>query len=248
MTSPKSRAARHDPESAQEGVASVERALTVLGAFDVQTKAVGLAMLAERTGLAKSTLLRLIASLMGRGYLRATPDGRYQLGPAVLQLAAVYQGTVQPEDVIRPALERLMRSSGESASFNVREADVQVCLYRVDSMHALRDHVRVGQCFALNRGAPALVLRAFSGEPGAQLDRVRKQVVVATHGEQFPGTSGIAAPVFSANQALAGAVILSGPTSRFGQKAVAKMQALLLDAGAALTAQLGGNPLAFRYR
>ena len=232
----------------QDGVAAVERALSVLDVFDPEVKAVGLTALAERSGLSKSTALRLVSSLMQRGYVRATPDGRYQLGPAVLRLAAVYQRTVQPDDVIRPVLEELVARSGESASFNVREGDIYICLYRADSRHALRDHIRPGQSFSMDRGATALVLRAGSGEPGPACDDARASVVVMRHGEMFEGMSGIVAPVYGMNQALAGALLLSGPTSRFDEKAVAKMESLLLEAGASLTSLLGGNPLPFELR
>ena len=234
--------------SAPEGVAAVERALSVLDAFDSELKTMGLTALAERSGLSKSTALRLVSSLMQRGYVRATPDGRYQLGPAVLRLAAVYQRTVQPDDVIRPVLEELAARSGESASFNVREADVYMCLYRVDSRHALRDHIRPGQSFPMDRGATALALRAGSGEAGPACDDARASVTVTRHGEMFEGMSGVAAPVYGMNQALAGALLLSGPTSRFDEKAVAKMESLLLEAGASLTSLLGGNPLPFELR
>lgn len=229
-------------DSASEGVASVERALVLLASFEAGTRSSSLAALAERSRLPKSTVLRLVASLISHGYIRVTPDGGYRLGPAVLHLADVYQKTVQPEDVIRPVLQRLAETSGESASLNVRDGDMQVCLYRVDSVHALRDHIRAGQCFALDRGCSAMVLRAASGEAGARFDRIRSKVAISTRGEMFSGTSGIAVPVFELNQALIGALILSGPTSRFTAKAVARMTALLLDAGALLTQELGGNP------
>ncbi len=236
------------PEDAPEGVASVERALCLLGAFDAQTRSVGLTELAERVGLPKSTVLRLMGSLVAYGYVRMTPDGRYQLGPSVLRLAAVYQKTVQPEDVIRPVLERLSATSGESASLNIREGELQVCLYRIDSAHALRDHIRAGECFPLDRGCSAQVLRAASGEAGARFDRIRAEVAVATHGELFPGTSGVAVPVFGMNQVPVGALILSGPTSRFTDQAVTRMKKLLVEAGASLTRQLGGNPAALQVR
>ncbi|MBN9461097.1 MAG: IclR family transcriptional regulator [Burkholderiales bacterium] len=232
----------------EDGVAAVDRALRVLDAFDPEAKALGLTALAERAGLSKSTVLRLACSLMQRGYVRALPDGRYQLGPAVLRLAAVYQKMVQPEDVIRPMLETLVAESGESASFNVREGDVYVCLYRVDSKHALRDHIRPGQCFPLDRGATALVLRAGSGETGREYDDARARVTVVRHGELFEEMSGIAVPVFGMNQALAGAILLSGPTSRFTARAVARMESLLREAGATLTTHLGGSPLPFQLR
>lgn len=236
------------PQSGGDTVGAADRALQILDAFGPDDRSLGLSTLAERTGLPKSTVLRLVGTLMNRSYIRATSDGQYRLGPAVLRLMDTYQCTVQPIDIIRPTLEALMDESGESASFNVREGDLQVCLYRVDSRHALRDHVRIGQVFPLAHGCAGHVLRAFSGEQGPSLEETRQRVVVTTHGEQFPGTSGMAVPVFSFNQSLAGAMILSGPTSRFDDETVRRMESLLLKAGASLTRELGGNPLLFDIR
>ena len=50
-------------------VAAVERALEVLQAFRVQDASLTLADLEERTGLYKSTILRLAATLENFGYL-----------------------------------------------------------------------------------------------------------------------------------------------------------------------------------
>jgi DNA-binding IclR family transcriptional regulator len=244
------RSSRHAAEPGNSEAISggaLDRALKLLDAFDTDERAIGLAALAERSQLPKSTLLRLIGTLLARGFLRMLPDGRYQLGPAVLRLAAVYQRTFHPGDVILPVLSHLVEVSGESASLNVREGDAQVCLYRVDTPHALREHVRVGQSFPLDVGCAAVVIRAFSGESGARLEAIRMRVVVTTHGERFPGTSGIAVPVFGMSQALVGAMVLSGPTTRFSKPAVARMERALLSAGARLTSELGGNPIVYSH-
>lgn len=245
LTSRKQSAAGVPDSAAQEGVAAVDKALVVLEAFDASQPALGLSALAQRTGLAKATLLRLIATLVSRAYLRGTADGRYQLGSAILQRAAVYQQTVQPEHLIRPILEELVDATGETASLNVREGDVQLRLYGVDSPNPLRDHIRIGQCFPVDRGCSSHVLKAFSGAAGPDCDQVRSRVVVTTHGEQFSDISGIAAPVFGLNQALVGALVLSGPTARFTDSAVPTLESLVLAASARLTVELGGNPSLF---
>lgn len=246
MTRQSRRSTNADSSKTASGGA-LDRALKLLDAFDTNERAIGLAALAERSQLPKSTLLRLVGTMLSHGFIRVLPDGRYQLGPAVLRLSAVYQRTFHQEDVILPVLRNLVELSGESASLNVREDNAQVCLYRVDSPHALRDHVRVGQSFALDVGCAAVVIRAFSGESGARSEAARKRVVVTTHGERFPGTSGIAVPVFGINQALVGAMILSGPTTRFSKEAVARMERALLSAGERLTSELGGNPMVYAH-
>lgn len=75
---------------ASPGVAAVDRALTILSAFDGEPNALTLAALSRRTGFYKSTLLRLIASLQAHGYVLQLPDGRYHLGPTPFRLGAVY--------------------------------------------------------------------------------------------------------------------------------------------------------------
>ena len=64
------------------GVAAVDRALSILAAFEDGNRQLELAELARRTGLYKSTLLRLAVSLERGGMLRRGADGAFQIGRA----------------------------------------------------------------------------------------------------------------------------------------------------------------------
>jgi len=90
------------------GVAAVDRALTILAAFEGESEAMTLAALARRTGLYKSTLLRLMTSLQQFGYLLQLRDGRYQLGPMPFRLGAVYQRANRLHDRVVPVLRQLV--------------------------------------------------------------------------------------------------------------------------------------------
>ena len=68
-----------------DGVAAVDRALAVLQAFKAETHVMALSELATITGLYRSTILRLVNSLLGGGFLERLPDGRYQVGSAPSQ-------------------------------------------------------------------------------------------------------------------------------------------------------------------
>ena len=59
----------------QGGVAAVDRAFAILAAFGPQDRSMTLAELGRRTGLYKSTILRLIESIERAGFLRRTDDG-----------------------------------------------------------------------------------------------------------------------------------------------------------------------------
>jgi DNA-binding IclR family transcriptional regulator len=234
----------------KDTVAAVDRAVQILAAFSREKPVLGLAQLAEETGLYKSTLLRLIASLINGHFLKQREDGKYQIGPASLHLAAIYQRAIQPVELIFPLLREMVSATGESASFNIREGDFRVCLYRENSPNPIRDSVRVGDFLALDRGSGGKVLLAFSGEPGPVYDEIRERIVFCTIGERFPDTAAVACPVFQNGQQMAGCLTLSGPKTRFTEEAVAAMSVVLLKAAAELTHSLGGDngPLLKRER
>ena len=129
--------------------------------------ALTLAELAARTGLYKSTLLRLAGSLIQHRLLLRLDDGRYQLGSATFMLGALYQRSLNLGDILVPLMRELAEISGESVSFYVRDEAVRVCLHRVDSTHAVRFHVREGDVLPLESGSGGLALLAFGGKPGA---------------------------------------------------------------------------------
>ncbi|WP_257125717.1 IclR family transcriptional regulator [Pandoraea sputorum] len=135
------------------GVAVIDRACAILFAFKPDDSALTLAELAARTGLYKSTLLRLAGALIQHRMLMRLDDGRYQLGPATFMLGALYQRSLNLGDILLPLMRELADVSGESVSFYVRDDAVRVCLHRVDSTHAVRFHVREGDVLPLEHGS-----------------------------------------------------------------------------------------------
>ena len=83
-------------KSPPKGVSAAERALAVLTAFRRGDGALSLAELAERTGLLKSTILRLAQSLQHYHLLARLPDGSYRLDAETLRLGTAYQQGIPP--------------------------------------------------------------------------------------------------------------------------------------------------------
>jgi DNA-binding IclR family transcriptional regulator len=223
------------------GVAAVQRALALLDAFGEQDRALTLAQLAARTGFYKSTILRLAASLEQRGYLVRLPDRGWRLGPAVSRLGAAYQAAFDLGDLVEPALQRLVRDTGETAAFHVRDGKARVSLYRVESPQRIRDHVRPGEHLPRERGAGGRVLLAFSGAKGAEYDRIRRTLSFHSFGDRVRELGGLSVPGFGVGQRLAGALTVSAPLSRFDRRAAARIEPLVRAEAAALTRLLGGD-------
>jgi DNA-binding IclR family transcriptional regulator len=229
--------------AAHAGVAALERGLALLDAFSGGAGTLTLAELAAATGLYKSTILRLSASLLRQGFLLRLEDGRYRLGPAVFQLGRRYQQSFRLGDVVVPVLRELVGRSGETASFYVREADRDTCLFRIESPRHIRDAgVAEGDSFPIDSSAGSRVLSAFLGARGPQHDAVRRElVVVARRSKRVAGAGAVICPVFGLDQALVGTLVLSGPEERFSDVAATSMKAVILEQAAALTKTLGGD-------
>lgn len=225
----------------ERGVAAVDRALSILSAFTEGEVALTLAALAERTGLYKSTLLRLAASLERAGYLRRLDDGRFTLGPALLQLGELYQASFNLADYVMPTLHSLVARTGESASLYVREDKVRICLFRVNSLaHRVLHYVTPGTQLSLHTGAAGRILVAYTeADQEAKANR-EKPLLHVSATDRKSETAAIASPVFSAMQGFVGALSVAGPKNRFTDEAVSAMSDILLQEAENLTRALGG--------
>ncbi len=225
-----------DEDAAEGGVATIDRALSILGAFTAAQPTPTLAEIAAHTRITKSTVLRMLASLQHAGLVLRLPDGRHALGATVERLQRVRAASVSVEALVMPVLLDLAAATGESASYYVRHGDQRLCLFRVDSPRPVRDHLQVGALLPLNRGAAGRVLLAFSGAKGAPYAGIRRAGVVMLAGDRDAEIAGVAAPVFDATRGLAGALTLSMPVQRL----VPSMAAPVKDAAFRLTRLLGG--------
>jgi len=222
--------------AAPGGVASVDRALSLLGAFTLDEPMLSLSDLSERTKQYKSTVLRLLASLEHARLVYHHADGRFGLGSAISRLHAVHAASFSIGEFVLPALRELVASTRESASFHVPQGNRDLCLYRIDSPQPLRDHGRPGDLLPLNRGFGGRVMAAMSGLRGVQHAKIRNELLLLAVDDVDPEVAGAAAPVFDAAAALAGVVVLTMPSTRLA----ASHGPLVQACAAALTAQFGG--------
>ena len=212
-----------DLHAAPGGTAAVDRALTLLAAFQAGDRALTLGQLAERTGLYKSTVLRLLASLEHARLIQKREDGGYTLGAEIARLHGVYAASFSLEQVVLPVLRALVAATGESAAYHVPQGTSRLCLYRVDSPHPIRDHIRAGDLLPADRGSGGRVLTAFSSAAATVADagerklheHIRQQGYYSASGDRLADVAGISAPVFRTDGQLAAAVTLTMPANRY---------------------------------
>lgn len=221
------------------GVNAVDRAMRILAAFTRQDTQMSLHELAARTGYYKSTLLRLLQSLEAARLVQRRPDKTYVLGTEVMRLWTVFQRGFRLADRIRPVLEKLVERTGESCSFFQAQGNQRICMVRENSPRTIRDHAMEGDLLPM-RGAAGKVLVDFAGiRPEAIPEKLWRGLPYVTFGEVDREMAGIAAPVFSADSALLGAISLSGPAHRFTTPAVARFKPFVMESARDLSLALG---------
>jgi DNA-binding IclR family transcriptional regulator len=223
---------------AVKGVSAAERALVVLTAFRRGDGALSLAELARRTGLVKSTIMRLAVSLERYRLLARLPDGTYRLDAESLRLGTAYQQAFDLSDHVMPVLNELAAKTGETASFYVSHGDVRLCLFRVESANRIRMHVQPGDTRPMDKSAIAQVLRRYANT----LPQPDDELPLFSSGMTDPHAASLAMPVFGIGETLIGALSISGPVSRLTPAHAEQLKGPLAEMAYKLTAECGGAP------
>jgi DNA-binding IclR family transcriptional regulator len=261
---PKSPAVRRMTGSGRPKVQSVDRTLDVLEALATRRGASGISELSQLVGLHVSTVHRLLATLVDRGYVRQDPDSsRYHLGSRIFTLANAADLHLDLRLVARPYLERLMRNSGETANLVTCTENEVVYLDQVASLHLVKMFTTPGLRAPLYCTGTGKAFLAFKGtafaEPvlaapmrrytprtivtraalEAELATIRKQGFSIDNEEMEEGVRCLAVPIFDRHSECIGAMSVSGPITRMTPERVAKLSHVAKQIALDCSHQLG---------
>ena len=118
----------------KSGVQSVERIFQLIEHLAAHPTGVSLQRLAEETGLAKSTVHRLLASLVGLGYVvQDEENGHYRLTLKMFELSSGIVDSMDIMGVAKAHLERLSQRTGEAVHLVIRDGRDIVYIYKTES-------------------------------------------------------------------------------------------------------------------
>ncbi|WP_019142820.1 IclR family transcriptional regulator [Noviherbaspirillum massiliense] len=103
-------------------ITALSRGLDVLACFRSGDVSLSNQQISERCGLPKSTVTRIVYTLLKRGYLiQLEPGGRYALGTATLALGSSMLARMDIRQMARPLMQDLADFAGATLALGVRE-------------------------------------------------------------------------------------------------------------------------------
>jgi IclR family pca regulon transcriptional regulator len=217
---------------------SLERGLAILECFTPDTPVLGIADIAERLGMSRSTTHRYVTTLLALGYLRQGARRKYRLGLHVTDLGMAALNETGLREHAHADLAELAHRSGYATSIAVLEGEEIVCVDRVHGFRRRREvpgpDVKAGSrlpayCTALGKALLAHLPDSQRREALSHLDLKRRgpntiasksalreelaqilaEGLAVEEEELASGRVAIAAPVFDQSGEIAAAIDLT---------------------------------------
>jgi IclR family acetate operon transcriptional repressor len=239
-------------------IASALRTLDVLRAFARPPHRLGLAEVTVRLRLERNQAYRSLKTLEAAGFLVATDDARFELGPAAAGLgtAAMRFHATSVIDVAGPLLDHLSTATRETVHLFVLRGDRAVCVDRRESPQSVRLVSILGRSLPLHAGAVPKAMLAWlpDGQQRALLDQLDELPVFTERtyrdadalaaelaairdrghsysDEDFDASArGVGAPIFDAAGEVVAGVSVGGPSYRIDDATLERFAALVRGA------------------
>lgn len=209
-----------------ESVRSLERGFKILECF-TEHVTLSLTEISLYTDLSVTTCNRLVKTLVDMQYLEKNFQKKYTLGPKINTFLESMNRKNDIVEIANESLIRLKSKFNETSSMYLEQNVNRVCVAKVESSHALRRTVKLGEVLPLNRGAVGEVFLAYMSlekklnllnknivYTDTFLEKIRKQGYSINDGIQEPGVYAIAAPVLDNDKNILSVISVSGPSDR----------------------------------
>lgn len=221
-------------------VQSIERAFTILEALSEAPDGLQITRLAEKVGLSKSTVHRLLATLIDLNYvLKDRESEKYKLGYRTLYLSRNLINNIDIISVAKPFLEDLAAEVNETIHLCIEDKGEVLYVDKIESNQTIRMISKVGNRAPLYCTGVGKVLLSGMGE--AQFDiiaentnfivhtpttitckeqlqeemkLIRRQGYALDNIEHEEGIRCIAAPIFDSENNVIASFSIAGPSNR----------------------------------
>jgi len=144
------------------GVQAVERALKILDCFTFQKREFSLAEVARASGLNKTTALRIMSSMVRRGYLQQDSATRnYALGLRLFELGGIVFSSFSLRRAATPSMNRLQNETGATVLLGMMMEDQVLYVDKREGRGMIQISSDIGWRRPVHYGMLGPVLMAF---------------------------------------------------------------------------------------
>lgn len=248
---------------AYNGTQAIRRAVAVLKAFGPGPAQLTAPEISLRTGLNRSTVYRLLSALEHDGLVVADGAGRYRLGPDLAILGTLALRQMNLRDVAAPHLRALAERSGETVDLEVLHGANVLIVEEATGDHLLSASSNIGTLYPahctstgklLLADLPPATLDAILAQPLASCgpraitsaDELRAELrtslargYATSYGELEAHLHAVGAPIRDLGGRVVAAIGISGPAARMPRRREPELAAMLAEACATISQQLG---------
>ena len=221
-------------------VQSLERALTILNKLSEYPNGLQVTRLAEQVGLTKSTVHRLLATLVNMNYVTKDEEtDKYKIG---LQILFLSRNLLNDNDVItvaKPHLEKLSLEVNETVHLCIENLGEIVYVDKIDSNQTVRMFSRIGSRAPMYCTAVGKVLLSGMEQDKVEsvisktefiaktpttitskeelieeIQKIKKEGYALDNAENEESLRCIAAPIYDHNGKMIASFSISGPNNR----------------------------------
>ncbi len=248
-------------------IQSLDRGLQILETLSLSSEPMGLPELSEILGVDRSTVYRLLSTLLQRGYVSQDPGTkRYRLGFKVVELGRRAIDSFSLRAASKPYMKSLMLETGESVNLVVLSGENIISIDHEASPSPLAVSDDIGTIF--NPYATASGKAILAHLPEAQVQEVlegfrfeaftartitslaalqnhflqiREKGYAVDDEERYIGVRCLAAPIFDYRNKVVAAIGISGPTTRITLDSIVPFSRVVLKAANAISRDLGNS-------
>lgn len=235
---------------------SLEKALTLLLAFEPQNSEMGTVELSALSGLHKSTVSRLLKVLVTYHFLDHNPVTRkYSLGPAIIRLGRALNQSLATNlvQIAKPYMDELRYRLKETVILEVLAGENMVMVYVAEGTRLVRLAGSIGDRVPFHAAAGAKAFLAFCtpelrntligvklrrftkytiterAKLDQELEAIRRKGFSFDQEELDEGTSAIGAPIFNHEKRPIAALVVAAPSQRISLAEDSPIVAQLLE-------------------
>ncbi|EAX46570.1 transcriptional regulator, IclR family [Thermosinus carboxydivorans Nor1] len=244
-------------------VASVDRALELLLILGRHPHAMGVTELSKILGVQKSTVHSLLQTMLARGFVQQTDNGRYSLGMRLIHLGEICAERLDIRTAARQIMVELANETKEIALLAVLARDELVIVDKVEPQRPFLIIPKFDFSMAIHSTAVGKVLLAHAPDeiyeailargierftqftltdPEAlrrELIKVREQGYALGCNETIEGITCIAVPIYNAGGKVAAALSISSASSMLGADRYEAIIEILKEKAKLISRRLG---------